>query len=360
MGIKLEMIYNYSPIFFQNIMTSVAGYRNSKSRYGKEYLLSLEKIRHYYSLTNEEKELYQLEKLKDFLIYIKANSAFYKNKYKDIDFSNIDSINFLELLPPVSKEELRNNIDDIITVKKKDAIEVHTGGTTGKSLAVYYTKKDMMDRMATLDYFKAQFGFINNKMKKATFNGKQIIPGKQRKKVFWRYNIASKQMIYSSFFLSEENIPHYIESLNNFKPIEIDGFFTAILDIANYIIRHNIKMEFKPVGIFPTSETLTEEGRKVIEKAFQSKVYDQYASSEGAPFVFECTHGNLHLDLYSGIIETKKNSDEILITSFTTHGTPLVRYDIGDVMRLEDRKKYVDVVAIILLEVLKEGKQTTY
>ena len=35
--INLQNIYDKSPIFFQNIMTSVKGYTNSKDRYGKRY-----------------------------------------------------------------------------------------------------------------------------------------------------------------------------------------------------------------------------------------------------------------------------------------------------------------------------------
>ncbi len=33
----LQKIYDKSPIFFQNIMVTVKGLRNHKSRYGKEY-----------------------------------------------------------------------------------------------------------------------------------------------------------------------------------------------------------------------------------------------------------------------------------------------------------------------------------
>ncbi len=79
-------------------------------------------------------------------------------------------------------------------------------------------------------------------------------------------------MLYSSFHLTEGNIPYYIESLNNFKPEAIDGFVSSIYEIAFYIKRKNVKLEFQPKVIFPTSETLTEEHRKTIEEAFNCKV----------------------------------------------------------------------------------------
>jgi len=113
-------------------------------------------------------------------------------------------------------------------------------------------------------------------------------------------------------------------------------------DIASYMIRNNIIFEFKPLAIFPTSETVTTEYREVIEKAFGAKVRDQYASSEGAPFVWECECGNYHYDITTGVIESMDDSNEVLVTSFTTYGTPLIRYRIGDSMVFEDPSKVCD------------------
>ena len=197
----------------------------------------------------------------------------------------------------------------------------------------------MMKRMATLDHFKARVGFENLKMKRATFNGKHIISPNQNEKVFWRYNLACKQMIYSSFHLTEENMLYYVESLNQFKPQAIDGFFTSMCDLASYIERHDIKIQFIPIAIFPTSETLTKSGRELLERVFKCKVYDQYASSEGAPFVTECEKQVLHVELASGVFECfNEDTDEVLVTSFTTHGTPLIRYRIGDSMHFDIKR----------------------
>lgn len=122
-----------------------------------------------------------------------------------------------------------------------------------------------------------------------------------------------------------------------FDPHAIDGFFMSMCDIAGYIERHNIKLEFQPIAIFPTSETLTHSGRELLERVFKCKVYDQYASSEGAPFVTECPNQTPHIELASGVFEHfEDGSDEVLVTSFTTYGTPLIRYRIGDSMKFAD------------------------
>ncbi|WP_433745218.1 phenylacetate--CoA ligase family protein [Falsibacillus pallidus] len=336
MGI-LEKTYDNSPIFFQNIMTSVAGYKNNRTRFGKTYYDYIDFLSDFDTWELGRKLEYQHAELRRFLKYTVANSKFYRDLYKNIDIDAIQSISDLRKLPIVDKEMLRENINDVITIPHRDAVEGHTGGTTGKSLVVLFTPEDMMKRMAMLDHFKKRAGFEHRKMRRATFNGKHIVPPGQQKRIFWRYNAACKQMIYSSFHLTEENMKYYVESLNTFKPHAIDGFFMSMCDIASYIERHNIKLEFTPNAIFPTSETLTQSGRQLLERVFNSKVYDQYASSEGAPFVTECKNQVLHMELASGVFElVEDGSDEVLVTSFTTHGTPLIRYRIGDAMSLDN------------------------
>lgn len=335
MGV-LERIYDKSPIFLQNLMVTISGYQRNRTRYGRVYYEYKSFLSNFDRLSLKEKLDYQEKELVKFVKYANENSKFYNGLYKNVDMDEIQGIQDLKKLPIVDKEMLRKNISEVFTIPSKGAVEGHTGGTTGKSLVVLMTPDDMMKRMAVLDHFKSRVGFKHLEMKRATFNGKHIIPPQQKKKVFWRYNAACKQMIYSSFHITEENMGSYVNSLNNFKPQAIDGFFMSICDIASYIERHDIELEFQPIAIFPTSETLTKSGRELLERVFKCKVYDQYASSEGAPFVTECENQVLHIELATGVFEKlDEDNDEILVTSFTTHGTPLIRYRIGDSMKID-------------------------
>jgi len=328
----LERLYDKSPIFFQNFMVSVSGYQRNRTRYGRAYHEHRKFLSDFDTWSIEKKFEHQNSEMKRLLHYAANNSSFYKKLYSGTDINSIHTVEDLNKLPLVDKEMLRENMEDVITIAKKGAVKSSTGGTTGKSLIVYGTAEDMMKRMAMLDHFKARVGFEHRKMRRATFNGKHIVSPNQKKMVFWRYNAACKQMIYSSFHITEENMKYYVDSLNYYKPHAIDGFFMSICDIAGYIERHNIELEFTPIAIFPTSETLTPSGRDLLERVFRCKVYDQYASSEGAPFVTECSCGTLHVELASGVFEHLEESNEILVTSFTTYGTPLIRYRIGDAM----------------------------
>src|SRR5699024_5325980 len=230
--------------------------------------------------------------------YAKKNSDYYSVLLKEIQLPLTD-LNDLKLLPILEKEKLRENIDDIRTIEKSKAIKSNTGGTTGKSLTVYYTKKNMQERMAHLDYFKEGYG-VKKGMRRASFSGKNLVPIKQKKKVYWRYNKPLNQLLFSSFHATDANLKYYIDKLNQFKPISIDGFPSVILKLAKFILKNDINLTFKPKAIFPTAEALIETDRNIIETAFKCQVRNQYASSEGAPFITECPKGSLHLNIDTG------------------------------------------------------------
>lgn len=328
--------YNVCPIWLQNVLISLYGYKLYRQRYGKVYYDYIEELRNKdYSDLQSEKE-YQNAELIKLVNYAVDNSSFYKEFYKGIDISEIKTVDDLKLLPILKKETLRQNIEQVYTIKPEDGIKSFTGGTTGKSLMVVYTRKDFQKRMAYLDNFKERLG-VRNGMRRAIFSGRQFIPPNQKSKVFWRYNYILKQKLYSTFNLTDNNLPYYVEDLNIFKPGTINGFVSAIYDIAKYIKTNNISLTFKPIGIFTTSETLLPFHREMIEDVFRCPVYNQYASAEGAPFITECKNREMHYNLDTGIIEIV-NDAEMLVTSFTTYGTPLIRYRIGDSIIFKDGK----------------------
>ena len=196
------------------------------------------------------------------------------------------------------------------------------------------------------------------KMKRASFNSAKIVPPNQKSNIFWRDNLSIKQRIYSGYHCKGRNLSYYVENIKKYQPASIDGYPSAIFEIAKYINDNSIQLGFKPIAIFPTAETLLPFQKEGIEKAFMCPVYDQYASSEGAPFVVGCKANHLHYCMDTGIIEFSDNGD-ILVTCFETHGTPLIRYRIGDRMFLSDEKKCSCGVDMPIVSSI-EGRNSDY
>lgn len=327
----LEFVYNHSPIFLQNLMVSVQGKIFMKQRYTKHYYEELKILKECIDFNELQKERFN-----EFYNYTKKNSEYYNEKLKKYS----DSINIEDLnsLPIITKEDIRKHVESIITKDKKNLIKMGTGGSTGKSMEFYTNNYDMSRKIAYLDYFKEQHGVFKG-MKRVSAGGKKIIPDKQRKKVFWRYNKPLNQLMISSYHADGDNLKYYLKKLNEFKPETLDGYTTVLHRIAQYILDNNVKLTFKPIAIFPTAEALTDEMKSDIENAFKCPIRNQYASSEGAPFITENTEGKLEINIATGVFEFEKIQDniyELIVTGFYTTSTPLLRYKIGDSVELEE------------------------
>ena len=313
----------------QNIFTTIQGFLYKKQRYGVAYRQALSELKNR-DYTDENSIInYQNERFRELVGYAKRFSLFYSELYKEINIDNSFTTDDINKLPILPKEIVRKNLDQMYTLSPKAGIESNTSGTTGTSMKFFYTVEDLQRRMAYLDFFKYQHGFVAMKMKRASFNSAKIVPTKQKAKVFWRDNYSIKQRIYSGYHCKGSNLKYYVENLNKYKPDSLDGYPSALYELAKYINDNNLKLTFVPIAIFPTAETLLPHYKSTIEKAFGCPVRDQYASSEGAPFITECRCGKLHYCMDTGVIEFEKDG-EMIVTCFESHGTPLVRYRIGD------------------------------
>lgn len=325
-----EKAFKLTPFAVQNSAITLFNTYQYKIRHGGNY----RRFRDYYarveSLTESElSEEIEIKK-NNFFQYVKNNSKWYKG----FNFDNFS------LLPILEKEDLINHLNDIKTINEKDGLVNLTGGTTGASMKVIYTKSDMQERFAILDHFRSQHGYDLGK-KTAWFSGKNLISEADiNKGICSHYDFINKIRFYSTFHINSNNFDTYWKSLNKFAPEFIVGFPSSVYEICKLAEAKGLTLNNKVNTFFPTSETVLSEHRTVISRVLGCKVIDQYASSEGAPFILECPSGRLHLHPLTGIFEVVDDSlqpalnGEILVTSFTTHGTPLIRYRIKDQIQL--------------------------
>lgn len=331
-----EKILKKLPVLLQDAAISIYNTYQYKLRYGGDY----EKFRKYYRAVEDMSEQELLEEVdarkKQFFSYVKKNSPWYSNY----------NFTYFPYLPILEKSDIINELDKIKTINEKEGLISLTGGTTGSSMRVIYTVSNVQERFAILDHFRAQHGYNLGK-RTAWFSGKNLISEKDLNKgVCAHYDFINKIKFYSTFHINQQNFPIYWKSLKEFKPEFIVGFPSSVYEICKIADSKGLVLPNKVKVFFPTAETVLAEHRQLINKVMGCQVVNQYASSEGAPFILECKEGSLHIHPLTGIFEVvDKNLNptlegEILITSFTTYGTPLIRYRIGDRIKLapSDRK----------------------
>jgi len=212
-----------------------------------------------------------------------------------------------------------------------------TSGSTGKPLSIAVDERAYKLAMAALVHHEKRNN-VSMGQARATFAGRMIQRIDDNRPPFCRFNKSENQMIFSSYHINEDNIRHYVDELNKFKPIEIIGYPSAIYSLAFSLLQSSLKLDFAPKLIVTNSETLLDWQRELIESVLLAPVRDYYGTAEYVVFAHQCEKRNYHIDPVLGLLEVVDSQDQplyeeegdILCTSISNYTMPLIRYRIGD------------------------------
>jgi phenylacetate-CoA ligase len=349
MNFYLEDIYRHSPIFIQNMLCSIYGFKLYRERYGspwKEYYKHLMNTQ--YS-TEEEIKRIQLYSFKKILLHAIEYVPHYQNVLKNMksDIEILNSFAVIKELPILEKSLLREIPQLFISnyYNKHNLMQINTSGTTGSPLTIYVTPKARKMNYAFFARSKYWAG-ITGFEKSITLAGRTIVPVSQKKPPYWRKNIIFSNTLFSSYHISEDSLKHYLKKIQEIQPVFIDSYPSSIATIAKYVIDNSI-CDMKVKAIITSAETLLDHQREIIERAFGCKVYDQYGSAEQVVFACQCEKGSYHINPEYGYIEILDNNNnpvkngemgEIVCTGFTNDAMPFIRYKIGDMGILSNKK----------------------
>jgi len=316
-------------------------------------------------LTSEEINNLQSERLIRLLRHTIIHVPYYRNKFKElgINIDEIKSIADLTRIPLLSKQDVRDNLYfDLFADnhRKSDMLPISTSGSTGEPFITYADRTQLEMRWATT---LRALGWTGWK------------PGKRQLRL-WHQNIGmtKSQVIRErtdAFIMRREFIPayemdtqlisHMFETIKKHKPYLIDGYAESFNFLAHYVLKNNLS-DVKVPAMMSSAQTLNEDTRKIIEQAFQTKLYDKYGSREFSGIAYECRHGEgYHIMAESYIVEVVKDGKpvqpgelgEIVITDLNNYSTPLIRYRIGDMGILHNQShkctcgRYLPMIAKI-------------
>lgn len=348
-----EKIYRFSPIWLKTILLNIRAITNVKKRFTQDYYIYLNKYNHLWTSSYSDIIDFQKAQLIRLLSECYNFVPFYQKRFRDLKITINDieekPYEVLKKLPLLTKEDRKNQTQNLINENPiRHTINItHTSGTSGSPTISYVDSESLSRAFALWNRFLNNIG-IQWTDKSIRFSGHLIISPNRKKPPFWIQNYKENQLFMSPYHLKTENLKHYVDKINKYKPHLIDGYPSAIYIISKFINGKRIKLTFKPKAIAVTAETLYDYQRTEIEKAFGCKVYNQYASSEGSPFITECKEGKLHINEDSGVFEFLNSKDQpanpgeiarVVVTSFRSWKTPLLRYDILDTVLLPKQPK---------------------
>ena len=284
-------------------------------------------------------------RLKKTVDYVYHNTPFYRKKFQEMGLlpGDIKGIEDISKLPFTDKLDLRDNYPfGLAAVPMSQIVRIHaSSGTTGKSVVVLYTRKDLatwtesISRAFTAygcdktDIFQVAYGYGLftgglGAHDGATNIGASVIPissGNTQKQITLMHDFGTSTLCctpsYALFLAEEMKESGYPRGEFNLKR----GAFGA--------------------------EPWTEHMRKELEDNLGIKAYDIYGLSEiagpGVGYECEFQHGtHLNEDYYYPEIVDPKTSEplpegqlgELCFTHLTKEGMPLLRYRTHDLTAL--------------------------
>ena len=312
----------------------------------------------------------QRRNLKKAVRYAKARSPFFQELYKDVDPDSPDFT--VRSLPPVTKDDLMENFDSVVTdprltleevrewTRDRDAlgrmfkrkyIVTHTSGTTGMPAYFVYSRNewDWIQALSVtrgirykptfIDFWRHAGWVLFHRTRVALIS---VLGGHFVTYLLFLITPKMASKLSRFEFLSViKPVPELVARLNQLDPHVLHCYPTMLEVLAHEQLEG--RMNIKPWLISSSSEPLTPMARRRIEKAFpKSPIYETYGTTEGITLASEChQHSAMHVNTDHYIIESVKDDgspvepgqpgDKVYLSCLFMRTMPLLRYELTDV-----------------------------
>jgi phenylacetate-CoA ligase len=291
----------------------------------------------------------QSERLRETVERVYFNVPYYRNKMQEagIGPESIQTIDDIAKLPFTTKHDLRDNYPfGLFAVPMSEIVRVHaSSGTTGKPTVVGYTRNDISTWSEVMARTLTGAGANRNDFIQVAYGYGLFTGG-------LGLHYGGEKIGASVIPISGGNTIRQIQLMHDFGSTVLActpsyALFLAEAIQESGINRDDLKLR---VGVFG-AEPWTENMRREIEDKLRIKAIDIYGLSEviGPGVASECAvQEGLHINedhFFPEIIDPETlqvlpagSSGELVFTTLTKEGLPLIRYRTRDLTRLNYEK----------------------
>ncbi|MCL2761683.1 MAG: phenylacetate--CoA ligase [Treponema sp.] len=287
----------------------------------------------------------QLASLKNLAEILYSHVPFYRKKMDEagIQPGNINALSDIQKLPFTTKDDLRDNYPHGLRACPADRIiEVHmSSGTTGKPIVDEYTNKDIEIWKESMARTLAAAGCTKDDIVQNCYGYGLFTGGLGAH--YGALTIGAQVLPMSS-----GNTDRQLMVMQDFGSTMLACTPSYALYMAEEAAEAGVDLRALPLhkGCFG-AEPWSENMRKEIEARYHMKAYDIYGLTEiiGPGVAFECEAQNgLHVNedlFYPEVIDPDTGNPlpygergELVFTTLTKEGTPLLRYRTRDITYL--------------------------
>jgi phenylacetate-CoA ligase len=302
--------------------------------------------RHFECMDRDGLRKVQGERLRETVDRVYFNVPYYRSKMQEAGLGpdTIHSIEDLQKLPFTTKQDLRDNYPfGLFAVPMSEIVRIHaSSGTTGKPTVVGYTRSDIATWSEVMARTLTAAGATRNDFIQIAYGYGLFTGG-------LGLHYGGEKIGASVIPISGGNTTRQIQLMHDFGSTVLACTPSYALFLAEAISESGIRREDLKLkaGVFG-AEPWTENMRREIEDKLKIKAIDIYGLSEviGPGVASEClVQDGLHINedhFFPEIIDpiTQEvlptgSSGELVFTTLTKEGLPLIRYRTRDLTRLQ-------------------------
>jgi len=300
-------------------------------------------------MSREKMKKLQSERLINTVKLVYQNVPHYRNKMQEAGLlpEDIHSVDDLHKLPFTYKQDLRDTYPyGLFAAPLSEIVRINaSSGTTGRQTVVGYTRRDITTWQEVMARTLTAAGADNKSFIQVAYGYGLFTGG-------LGVHYGAERIGASVIPISGGNTKRQIQIMKDFGTTLLACTPSYALYIAETLEEMNIdKNELKlKSGVFG-AEPWTENMRKQIESKLGIKAFDIYGLSEvigpGVAYECECQNG-LHIcedhfipeiiDPETGEVLPEGSSGELVFTTITKEGLPLIRYRTRDISSLTFEK----------------------
>jgi phenylacetate-CoA ligase len=132
-------------------------------------------------------------------------------------------------------------------------------------------------------------------------------------------------------------VSHGLHEIRSFRPHAIYAFPSYLAELLEYCERQQETLPSLGT-VFTSSEVLSEGLRQRLMNAFSADVCDVYGNTEFKEVAWQCRSNRYHVNFESTWVETIDDAEDgfgtVLLTTLVNRAMPLIRYRVGDRVRI--------------------------
>ena len=268
--------------------------------------------------------------------YAYENVPFYHRLLKEklLKPDDIRTLDDLQKIPIVTRKDIQNNLNDMISTKinRAHCVKKKTSGSSGVPLLILRDNDASNFKSAvSLRQFLECGGKLRDKQLQLRERGASSLPENLNKPFYEPLGFLRTEWVKTGEIL--DGLVPYIKAYRPDVLIGYPGFLQLLAE--------KMKSEVRVRIIFSTGEILSKHCRHVLSSSFGAKIIDSYGCAEAGDIAWECPEGHqgYHMNVDSVLTEFVQDGEavaagedgEIVLTNLFSFAMPFIRYKIGDV-----------------------------